>query len=558
MSRNAVGLSILLLSAASAACVKAAPALMPTITSPTCEPLVIGQPRSGARAPLSSTAALTSCLNELRQAVAAAAQVDARADEDAKKAAQVEMEDATRRLNVLAGDAASRAKRISSAAEQIQKTVSDTKGQVPRDELAKQRTGVEAALKEALGQVGADATSIEERQLIESRRTGALADLEKARKALEAAVASALESNKAVDAAADPAPKELVDKLSAEWKKAAAAAETALKARAAALQAESSYLELQRLGQGVQEAADKAARSLAASRLNYAQHYLAYKRLGRLYWDSSIQNVEDPNLDAAFGKLADSLHEALDRNGLFAPFSATLIAGAGMSFTSGGLKAPSENTFEAGQVMKVVAETKHFGEEKGMGPVDASAGATLGLEPIRALFIKPGTTKDLALGFMSGLAWSAFGKLNFTPGQTAEIPLFVRVGQGIPSKGNLSATGADGKPVSLTPVERISSASGRVIDVGMEWHYFGKPMELVHAEKAFFDPPLAIGLWYRRDERLDTRRFTESRGRIRDRLSERGWRSRSVGLSPVGGAHEVRQRPGKARPGNQLRLLGRI
>jgi hypothetical protein len=504
MIRVVVCLSIVVLGASAAACVKVAPALMPTVTSQPCEPLVIGEPRSGQRKPPSSTAALTTCLNELRREVATASLLDARAEEDARKAAEAELLDASRRLNVLATDAVGQAKQVTGAVERLQKTVSQTKGQVSRDELSKQRTAVEAALKEALGQVGAEATSIEERTLIETRRTSSLADLEQARKALETAVASALEANKAVDAAADPAPKDLVDKLAAEWRKATAAAEGALKARAAALQAEAAYLDLQRLGQGVRTAADTAARSLAASRLTYAQHYLAYKRLGRLYWHDSIKDVPDANLDAAFGMLAESLHEALDRNGLFAPFSATLIAGAAMNFTEGGLKAASENTFEVGQVMKVVAETKHFGEEKGVRPFDASAGATLGLEPVRALFVKPGTTSDLALGFMNGLAWSAFGKLNLTPTQTGEIPLFLRVGQGIPSKGSLGVTGADGKPASLTPVANGDAASGRVIDVGAEWHYFGKPMELVHAEKSFFDPPFAMGLWYRWDERLDT------------------------------------------------------
>lgn len=236
----------------------------------------------------------------------------------------------------------------------------------------------------------------------------------------------------------------------------------------------------------------------AAHRRNLVEHYMAYKHLAGHYW-SLIG--PPPDLRETFGKLANTTHSALAREGLYQPISAVLLTGAVLSNSSGDLKGPAENSFDAGSLFKAVVETKHFGDES-QGRFDVSAAAAVGLEPVRALFTDPSNGKRVALAAVPGFTWSGTGKLNWKIAQTGEIAGLFRFGQSTLSTANTTIVGPDGQPQTVVPIGNVGSSTGAFIEGGLEWNYFGRSLDMVHAEKDYLDSPLAFGLAYRSDRLL--------------------------------------------------------
>jgi hypothetical protein len=242
-------------------------------------------------------------------------------------------------------------------------------------------------------------------------------------------------------------------------------------------------------------------------------------------------------LSSHLAKLDANLHAMMDSEGLLEPLAGSLMAGPVIGQTgklsstpasTGGTPTTSTATgtaaTSAGSSTTALAHiewgSKHFGDEN-WWPVDFSFGGALGLQPALSLLKNPPpaaasgastgaagtstptTPSQVTSQYQAAFGWDLAGKLNIHSGPTAETALFAKGGQ-IRLLTNNGATVIDqgANSTLLIPLNGDANRMSWFWETGVDFKYYKKSLEVVHAEKGQLDPAFDIGISYRLDNRF--------------------------------------------------------
>jgi hypothetical protein len=238
------------------------------------------------------------------------------------------------------------------------------------------------------------------------------------------------------------------------------------------------------------------------------------------------------NKDAASTVISDldqldaHLHTLMEYVGLLDPFAGSLVAGP--VFGDSGKLSPNTTTTTGASSTAVSTGTKtdalahiewsskHFGDESS-SPIDFSFGGSFGLQPALTLLTTPppatGTTPVSAITtsqYQSAFIWNLNAAGNVHTWSHAETSGLIRAGQVRLLSGN-GATIVDQGTNStlLIPVNGNTDRFAWFYEGGMEFNYYNKALEVVHAEKGQLNPLFNAGLFYE----VDTR-FKQSAGLV--------------------------------------------
>lgn len=218
------------------------------------------------------------------------------------------------------------------------------------------------------------------------------------------------------------------------------------------------------------------------------------------------------------------LHTLMDYVGLLDPFAGSLVAGpvfgdsgklSSATTTTTGSAAVSTGT-KTDALAHIEWSSKHFGDESS-SPIDFSFGGSFGLQPALTLLTTPppaaGTTPGSAVTtseYQSAFIWSLNASGNVHTWSHAETSGLVRAGQVRLLNGN-GATIVDQGTNStlLIPLNGNADRFSWFYEGGLEFNYYNKALEVVHAEKGQLNPLFNAGLSYK----VDTR-FKESAGLV--------------------------------------------
>lgn len=227
------------------------------------------------------------------------------------------------------------------------------------------------------------------------------------------------------------------------------------------------------------------------------------------------------------------LHTLMNYVGLLDPFAGSLVAGP--AFGDTGKLSPGTTSTGAGATATVTTGTaatsagsktdplahiewssKHFGDES-WSPVDFNLGGAFGLQPAMTLLTNPPaatTTAAASSGspitsqYQSAFIWSLNARGNIHTGSTAETSSFFKAGQVRLLSGNGATIVDQGTNSTLQiPLNGNADRLAWFYEGGVEFNYYNKALEIVHAEKGQLDPAFNIAAAYK----IDTR-FKQSAG----------------------------------------------
>jgi hypothetical protein len=214
--------------------------------------------------------------------------------------------------------------------------------------------------------------------------------------------------------------------------------------------------------------------------------------------------------------------------GLLDPFAGSLVAGPAFGETgklspgttsagSGSTSTSTSGTAAVSSESKTTAlahvewGSKHFGDES-WSPVDFSFGGSFGLQPSLTLLTNPppagsstSSTSSTATTsqYQSAFVWSLNAHGNLHTGSSAEASSFVRAGQVRLLSGNGATVVDQGANSTLEiPLNSNADRMAWFYEGGVEFNYYSKALEVIHAEKGQLDPAFNIALAYKLDTRF--------------------------------------------------------
>lgn len=243
----------------------------------------------------------------------------------------------------------------------------------------------------------------------------------------------------------------------------------------------------------------------------------------------------DADAEAAQLTILDSLDMRLQTMmkyvGLLDPFAGFLVAGPVFGETgklsSGNVSANATGSAttttataatSAGSNTTALAHiewgSKHFLDQS-WSHFDFSFGGSFGLQPALTLLTNPPASTSTAASpapttsqYQSAFIWDVNGKTNLHTGSNAEMAGFFRVGQLRLLTGNGATIVDQGANSTLQiPLNGNANRMSWFYEAGVEWNYYSKSLEIIHAEKGQLDPAFNIGVSYK----IDTR-FTQNAG----------------------------------------------
>ncbi len=215
------------------------------------------------------------------------------------------------------------------------------------------------------------------------------------------------------------------------------------------------------------------------------------------------------------------LRTLMDYVGLLDPFAGSLVAGP--VFGDTGKLSPNTTSTMTGTTTSAAVSagtktdplahiewsSKHFGAES-FSPVDFNFGGSFGLQPALTLLTSPPPASGTASGttmttseYQSAFLWSLNARGNVHTGSNAETSGFFRAGQVRLLSGN-GATIVDqgANSTLLIPLNGNADRLSWFYEGGIDFNYYNKALEVVHAEKGQLNPLFNIGLSYKRDTRF--------------------------------------------------------
>ena len=234
---------------------------------------------------------------------------------------------------------------------------------------------------------------------------------------------------------------------------------------------------------------------------------------------ANLDKVQASVVITDVNQLDARMHTLMSYVGLLDPFAGSLVAGPVFGDT-GKLSSSTTNPTAAstgtktGALAHIEWGSKHFGEESS-SPIDFSFGGSFGLQPSLTLLTSPpsasGSSSSASIAtseYQSAFLWSLHARGNLHTSSTAETSGFFRTGQVRLLSGN-GATVVDqgGNSTLLIPLNGNADRLSWFYEGGLEFNYYSKSLEVVHAEKGQFNPLFDIAISYK----LDTR-FKQSAG----------------------------------------------
>ncbi|HEY2394266.1 MAG TPA: hypothetical protein VGK22_24060 [Candidatus Angelobacter sp.] len=237
-----------------------------------------------------------------------------------------------------------------------------------------------------------------------------------------------------------------------------------------------------------------------------------------------------------------SLHTFMSYTGLLDPFAGSLIAGpvfgdtgklsSGITNTNAGSSTSTGTTGTAatssGSNTNTLAHiewsSKHFGEDS-WSHFDFSFGGSFGLQPALSLLTNPPPTatatptpaptpaatpanSSTTSQFQSAFVWTLNGRTNIHVGSTSEASGFVRIGQLRLLTGNGATIVDQGANSTLQiPLNSNADRMSWFYETGIEYNFYNKSLEIIHADKGQLQPAFNIGIAYKHDSR-----FSQSAG----------------------------------------------
>jgi hypothetical protein len=224
------------------------------------------------------------------------------------------------------------------------------------------------------------------------------------------------------------------------------------------------------------------------------KQHLVYKTLKR--WASAYRESLSPgsqewlDLGKAVEDADDAIHTALKMRGLNELFSAALVSGAVIA--TGASELSSTDGERAGQALAHVAwESKHFGDDTDT-PIDLSFGGKFGFLPALNFVetaLTDGEESSPETVYQEAFAWDLAGKVNMKlfGSNAAELSGVVRAGQVmLGTQSVLLDRGANS--VLALPVGDRSSSTEWFYDVGLQYHLYNNPLDVVHGEGTVVSP----------------------------------------------------------------------
>jgi len=197
----------------------------------------------------------------------------------------------------------------------------------------------------------------------------------------------------------------------------------------------------------------------------------------------------------------------LGTTGKLSPGSTSTGTGGSSTGTTGTASVSSGSNTNA--LAHVEWSSKHFFDDT-WSPIDASFGGSFGLQPALTLLTNPppatGTTTTPApttSQYQSAFVWDLNGRANFHTGTAAELSSIFRAGQIRLLTGNGATIVDQGANSTLQiPLNGNANSMSWFYEVGAEWNYYNKSLEVVHAEKGQLDPAFNVGISYKIDSRF--------------------------------------------------------
>ena len=219
-----------------------------------------------------------------------------------------------------------------------------------------------------------------------------------------------------------------------------------------------------------------------------------------------------------------SLHTLMKAEGLLEKFAGALVAGPAFgdtgklspgtttvggtptTTTTGTAATSSQST--TGGLAHVEWGSQHFGDES-WSPVDFSFGGAFGLQPQLSLLTNPpaaGSAPSSAATtsqYQSAFVWSLNGRGNLHTGSSAETTAYWKSGQVRLLTGNGATVIDQGANSTLQiPLNGNADRMAWFHEGGVEFNYYNKALEVIHAEKGQLDPTFNIALGYKWDTRF--------------------------------------------------------
>jgi hypothetical protein len=249
-------------------------------------------------------------------------------------------------------------------------------------------------------------------------------------------------------------------------------------------------------------------------------HYLC--RVLRRWANLDKSGAETPQL-AILDSLDARVHSLMAYEGLLDPFAGSLVAGpiigqtgkqsSGTTAATGGTGTTTTPATTTGSntnpLVHVEWGSEHFLSES-WSPVDFGFGGSFGLQPALTLLTAPppasGTpipASSITSQYQSAFVWDLNGNANLHTGSTAETSAFFRAGQVRLLSGNGATIVNQGTNSILEiPLNGNADSMSWFYETGIQFNYYSKVLEVVHAEKGQLDPTFKIGISYKIDTRF--------------------------------------------------------
>jgi hypothetical protein len=239
------------------------------------------------------------------------------------------------------------------------------------------------------------------------------------------------------------------------------------------------------------------------------------------HW-ASLDKQGEADQFVILASLDERLHRIMEYVGLLDPFAGELVGGpvigqtgklsSGTTAASGSSTTTSPSTTtgtNTNALVHIEWASQHFFAEKS-SPVDMGFGGSLGLQPALSLLVAPppsaGATpasSSVTPQYQSAFVWDLNLNTNLHAGSNAETSAIVRAGQVRLLSGNGATIVNQGSTGTLEiPLNGNANSMSWFYEAGVEFNYYMKVLEVIHAEKGQLDPAFNIGISYKKDTRF--------------------------------------------------------
>lgn len=241
------------------------------------------------------------------------------------------------------------------------------------------------------------------------------------------------------------------------------------------------------------------------------------------HWANQIKSNNDlmSQFTQDLNEVDERTHMLMSYVGLLDPLAGSLVSGpvigdTGKVSTSNTAQPAASSTSKTVPLAHIEWGSQHFREENPLwNHVDFSIGGSFGFQPALSLLTTPATAnatgstppKPSTLTtqqYQSAFVWDVNARTNIQAWSMSELSVVATTGQIRLFNGNGGTIVDQGANSTLEiPFNANADSFSWFYEGGMEYNFYNKALEVVHAEKGQLAPLFNIGLFYKKDSRFD-------------------------------------------------------